>query len=196
VEPLILVTGFGAFAGHGEYPTIASNPSRALASRLVGRPPRGVRITALELPVSFRGAPRFLAERLGELAHDSPRLLLGLGVQSLGGGFRLERHALGVLAGDRPDAEGVTASELAAGGAIDRATRLALEPLAASVRVSLDAGQYVCECAYNALLALAAERSIDALFVHVPPEDELAVDAQEPYLRALVDELARGLSGR
>jgi len=190
--PFVLVTGFGPFPGR------AVNPSREIARLLEAEPPPGVRVRAAELPVSFLGAPRAVRELLAQPAGPVPDLLLGLGVHE-GPFFRLERRARGRYDGARLDNDGHTASELRPVVGEDLECALELAPLAEAlreagardVRLSDDAGGYVCEITYHALLSGAAEHGKRALFLHVPPADVLPARAQARLVRALLAELAR-----
>jgi pyroglutamyl-peptidase len=190
---LVLVTGFGPFPGR------AVNPSREIARLLESEPPAGVRVRAAELPVSFLGAPRAVRELLSELEPIAPSLLLGLGVHE-GPWFRLERRARGRYDGIRLDNDGHTAAELRPCVGDDLECGLELAPLAEAlraagardVRLSEDAGGYVCEITYHALLSGAAECGARALFLHVPPADVLSAPAQASLVRAMLAELARG----
>lgn len=189
-EPLVLVTGFGPFRGR------ARNPSRDVARALEREPPRGVRVVARELPVTFRGAPRAIRAALAELAPRRPDALLGLGVQREAG-FRLERRARGRYRGRRLDNAGASPASLALDLGADLECALDLAPLAAalreagapSVRVSDDAGGFVCEVSFHTLLEEA--RGVPAVFLHVPPAQVLDADAQTPIVRALLARLAR-----
>jgi pyroglutamyl-peptidase len=187
----VVVTGFGPFPGR------AVNPSREIARLLENEPPLGVSVLAAELPVSFLGAPRAVRELLEGLG-QSPSLLLGLGVHE-GPWFRLERRARGRYDGARLDNDGKTAGELRPIVGDDLECALELAPAAAAlraagardVRLSDDAGGYVCEITYHALLSGAAERGARALFLHVPPADVMPPKAQASLVRALLSELVR-----
>jgi pyrrolidone-carboxylate peptidase len=188
-EPLVLVTGFGA------YEHVGRNPSREVALALEREPPAGARVVAAELPVAFDRVGTALERGLLGLPRR-PDLLLGLGVQKLPS-FRLERRARGRLAGRRRDNDGRAASDLRGGPAIDRSTRFDLERLAEVLRaagaprvtISDDAGGYVCERTYHALLTAGARMGAPALFLHVPPSEALAPEHQAPIVRALVGAL-------
>lgn len=188
--PLVLVTGFGPFRGR------ARNPSRDVARALEREPPPGVRVVARELPVTFRGAPRAIRKALAELAPARPVALLGLGVQREPR-FRLESRARGVYRGKRRDNDGATPDGLGLDLGPDRECALDLERFAdvlraagaPDVRLSDDAGGYVCEVCYHTLLGEA--RGAPAVFLHVPPAQALDAAAQTPIVRALVAELAR-----
>lgn len=184
--PQLLITGFGPFAG------VDHNPSGELAKHLGQR----ADCWGCELPVTFRGAPEELERQLA----DFPETVIGilcLGVHP-GPGFRLEQRARGTFGGDRPDNEGVTAGDLDLGGP-DRNTILDLGALGAALRgagaqevsLSRDAGAFVCEATYRCALRAGAARRIPALFLHVPPSEELSVRRQGGIVTALVEEFLR-----
>jgi pyroglutamyl-peptidase len=186
----VLVTGFGPFPGR------ESNPSREVARMLAADPPPGVRVLSRELPVTFLGAPQAVREAVDSLAPEQPAVLLGLGVQPEPC-FRLERRARGRYDTERIDNEGLSAAELRPVVGPDRENDLDLEALAVAlraagapdVRVSTDAGGYVCEITYHAILGEAAKIGARALFLHVPPADALPAQAQVPLVRALLSAL-------
>ncbi len=193
----IWITGFGPFVGSGEFPPVLENPSRDIAFALEREPPSGVRVRALELPVSFAKAPaaldRWLAAR-----DEAPHVLLGLGVQSRGGLFRLERRARGALVGDRPDNEGATANSLRIEVGRELSTEFDLERLSRALRrggsgevnLSEDAGGYVCERAYHALLSWGERIDCPALFLHIPTIAQVPTAKQIEVVRELVRELS------
>jgi pyroglutamyl-peptidase len=182
--PLVLVTGFGPFE------KVRTNPSRAIAAALAAEPPRGVRVAAAELPVSFTAAPLAVERFVARHAKRRPALLLGLGVQR-DPWFRLESRARGRYTTERLDNDGRAGASLATIGPALR-TRCDLRALAellrgcgaADVRLSDDAGGYVCERTYHALLAAGAERGIEAVFLHVPPARAVRSPAQARIVRA------------
>jgi pyroglutamyl-peptidase len=188
----VLVTGFGPFPGRAE------NPSRDVARALEREPPPGVRVVARELPVTFQGAPSAVHAALADLAPERPKVLLGLGVQP-DPWFRLERRSRGSYTGPREGNDGRNADQSGLVDEPERATDLELEPLAASlraagardVRISNDAGGYVCDITYHALLTAAESSGVTALFLHVPPAEVLSAEEQTPIVRALVAALAR-----
>jgi pyroglutamyl-peptidase len=188
---VVLVTGFEAFEA------IADNPSAHVARELAARPPAGLDVRAAVLPVSFaRSAGAFDAA----FADGAPALVLALGVQSRGTGFRLEQRAARLVAG-RPDVDGVDGGGLALGGA--RETELDLLPLAEALRaagavaveVSSDAGGYVCERLYHHALGAAAARGVPAVFLHLPHADALPADEQAAIVRGFLPALVRATSG-
>jgi pyroglutamyl-peptidase len=191
--PLVLVTGFGPFPGRER------NPSREVAALLEREPPPGLRVAARELPVTFLGAPAALRAAQDSLP-ERPVALLALGVHPEPC-FRLERRARGRFDGAREDADGRTATELELDLGPELVSELDLEDLAEAlraagageVRLSDDAGGYVCERTWRALLEAGRELGVPALFLHVPPAEHVAAELQAPLVRALLPRLvARG----
>lgn len=188
----VLVTGFGPFLD------AAHNPSGELALRLTGGPPEGLDVLGRILPVSFTHAPPALAEALGDVGARGPRALLGLGLHR-GEGFRLERRARARLGSQKPDAEGAYAHDQQPLGERDLETTLDLEALRAAlaevtdaeVRVSDDAGGYLCERVYYDLLAAGEGLGIPALFLHVPSAERVEMKEQERVVGALLSLLTR-----
>ncbi|MFM7296844.1 MAG: hypothetical protein ACKO4Q_06435 [Planctomycetota bacterium] len=183
--PLVLVTGFGPFEDRRH------NPSRAVAAALERDPPAGLRVRACELPVSFLAAPREVERFVARHARSRPVLVLGLGVQRKGY-FRFERRARGRYTTRRSDNDGTVGASLGARvGPMLRTTldlrrlaRLLRAAGAADVRISNNAGGYVCERTYHALLASAAKRALPALFLHVPPAKDVPSRTQARLVRA------------
>ena len=190
-EAFVLVTGFGP------YEEILENPSRALAQELELRPPPGVRVAGRELPVSFAAAPREVERVLSQLG-ATPTTLLGLGMQRKPW-FRLERLAHGQFDTQRFDNDGMTPPRepFELGPTLE--TSLDLVSLAQvlrdagakDVRISEDAGGYVCERVYYELLRASRRLSVPALFLHVPPMWAVPVAAQFPIVSALVGALGK-----
>jgi pyroglutamyl-peptidase len=181
----ILVTGFGPFEG------VSENPSGLVAEVLAAEPG----IHAGVLPVAFRSAPRAFDALLARIAPRVPAALVGLGVHR-GAEFRLEARAGRRLGSDRPDVEGVCAADLEVGGSepLELCSALDLEALAgelraagaARVRISRDAGGYVCERIYRHALEAGLRLGIPAVFLHVPPLAAVGLDRQIPVVRALL----------
>lgn len=183
--PLVLVTGFGPFEERRH------NPSRAVAAALERDPPAGLRVRALELPVSFRGAPPAVERFIARHARSRPVLVLGLGVQRAAW-FRLERRARGRYTTRRTDNDGMAGAALGTAVGPNLRTpldvralaRLLREAGARDVRLSSNAGGYVCERTYHALLESAGRRGIPAVFLHVPPAKDVPSREQARMLRA------------
>jgi pyroglutamyl-peptidase len=188
-EPLVLVTGFGPFEKH------RSNPSRAIAAALERRTPAGLRVRAAELPVSFAGAPLAVERFVERHAAHEPVLLLGLGVQNAGY-FRFERRARGRFTTPRTDNDGMAGATIGASVGPTLRTRVDLASWARllraagaeDVRISDDAGGYVCERTYHALLSAGEQRDIETLFLHVPPARFVPSPTQARLVRAMLAE--------
>ncbi|MCK6448317.1 MAG: hypothetical protein L6Q99_18165 [Planctomycetes bacterium] len=198
----IAITGFGPFVGSSGTP-IELNPSREIARALASAPPAGVDVVSTELSVTFDGAPRELAAWLASL-EPAPRVLLGLGVQSGGGVFRLERRARGRLVGDRRDNAGREAGAATADLEGERETELDFVGLEVALRAggaagvvrSNDAGGFVCERVYFELLRHGERLGVPALFLHLPRAEQVSIEAQTRVVAALVAELARRVASR
>lgn len=195
-DAVILVTGFGAFLD------VTENPSRAVARALADdvelQAALGARVLAGELPVVFEEIAPALDEHL-RVARASGQLaaVLALGVQREAS-FRLERRARHVLSSEKLDNAGVAGAGLELTPPRELRTSADLEHLeaalraagAADVTISDDAGGYVCERTYHALLGRAEEHGLPAVFLHLPPEAELAAAEQLPYVAACLRALA------
>jgi pyroglutamyl-peptidase len=190
----LFVTGFGPFGD------VRFNPSGALAQQLQEAPPDGWRVTSVQLPVTFAGAPIAIERALSSLDH-TPSLLLGLGVHP-GRTFALERRARAALPyRARPDTDDNT-HYAAATTEIDRATDLDLRDLALQlslagagvVTLSNDAGHYVCERAFLSLLGCGQRLGVPSLFLHVPPDHAVPHDVQAVIVSAWLSRLARSSS--
>lgn len=195
-SPLLFVTGFGPFE------EVDVNPSGALARALGVAAPAGIEVRATELPVSFRRATEELERALAGTPRP-PDAFLALGVHR-GAFFRLERRARAQLRSGRPDVDGADARTVGPGDGEDLATSLDLGMLEAAllaagapeVRVSDDAGGYLCEHVYRHALTRARELGVPALFLHVPPISSMDVDAQLPILHAVASEVGRQVTTR
>jgi pyroglutamyl-peptidase len=182
-DAILLLSGFGPFEG------VPDNPSGRAAEALAADPG----IHAVVLPVSFRAAPRALDAALAALAPSVPAALIGLGVHR-GPEFRLERRACRPLRSGRPDLDGVCASAIPLEGPPELCTGIDLEALAGElraagaerVRISDDAGGYVCERLYRHSLEAGARLGVPAVFLHVPPLLALPLERQLPVVRGLI----------
>lgn len=181
----MLVTGFGPFEKR------RYNPSRIIAAALERTPPRGVRVLSRELPVSFNGAPREVERFVARHARAKPTLLLGLGVQRADY-FRFEQRARGRYTTPRTDNDGVAGAQLGASIGPTLRTEVDVKELARllraagarDVRISNDAGGYVCERTYHALLSAGRAHGIPAVFLHVPPAADVPSRVQTRLIRA------------
>jgi pyroglutamyl-peptidase len=186
VDPLLLLTGFEPFVD------VPENPSGLVAERLIAAPPAGVRLTGGVLPVSIERAPAAL-DALLAAAPDPPAAIVSLGVHR-GAWFRLERRARAALRSPKRDNDGRSADGVTLAGAVELVTGLDVARLAAAlraggavdVRVSADAGGFVCERIYHHALTRAAERGIAAVFLHVPSVEAVGVAEQAAAVAAML----------
>ena len=189
--PLLLLTGFEPFLD------VRENPSGLVAESLLADPPAGLRLAGGVLPVSIERVPAAY-DALLERAPEAPRALVALGVQKHPW-YRLERRAQAVLHSHKRDNDGRLARGVRLPGEACLECALDLTVLAADmdaagagdVRISDDAGGYVCERTYHHLLTRAGERGIPGLFLHVPPLGAEPLDAQRRAVAALLGAVAR-----
>lgn len=165
----LLVTGFEPFGGAG------FNPSEAIVRRLEARPPVAD-FHALVLPVEYEAAARIA---LAAIDRVEPDLVVMFGLAGKVHGLRIERCGRNVTTSSAPDNAGVcrTGAPVVEGCADRIDTRIDLDRLLAALRpdvpdvfISDDAGGYVCNALYTAVLHHLDRtgRPTPALFVHVP----------------------------
>lgn len=178
-QPVLFVTGFEPFLD------VRVNASGELVKLLDGMQIGDAMVRGVVLPVSFQGMPQAYDAALEALEPDSALALCSLGVHREGY-FRLEQRARPILKSDKPDADGVLAADIDPLGSAELRTSVDLPQLmealrgggATDVRLSDDAGGYVCErCCWH-LLQVGQERQVPAVFLHVPPEGTLAASDQ------------------
>ncbi len=169
----VLVTGFGPF------PRVPVNPTTVLAECL-GRSRRlarlGIRVEHHVFPTRYDILDEALPARL---AAARPRAVLMLGVAARTRHLRVETRAVNKANRTAPDASGKTRR----GAALERGAPLARRspaPLArlkvgmagtgVPVRLSLDAGRYLCNASYFTALGRTGQTRppIQLVFVHVP----------------------------
>ncbi|KAL4422931.1 hypothetical protein ABPG75_009128 [Micractinium tetrahymenae] len=210
-----VVTGFSTFLG------VSDNPTERLVEMLEQRgaeSPDLILSTAV-LEVAAQPAKEWLAQvyaspELAAAAAEGPVVLLHLGVDVSGCGFKLERQAVneatfccpdqrgwrpqGQLIDDRP---GCTLST-------HLQTDLDVGQLAAQLAgrqrhnaaVSLDAGRFVCNYTYYlSLLHSEAARQrcgapLHSLFVHVPPATVISLEQQFAFLLDVLEAVAAALA--
>jgi pyroglutamyl-peptidase len=190
----LLLTGFGPFPG------VTDNPSGMLAESLAQAPPAGMSVAATVLPVTFAESPGALEAFVAANAEPRPVLLLSMGVHP-DEGFRLERTARAMPTSTKPDEAGGTGLDDGLRAADrERSTDLDLEHLVGElaqlaaphggVRVSNDAGGYVCDWTYQHLLQHGERLGVPALFLHVPPIEHVALADQRRVVERLLALLA------
>jgi pyroglutamyl-peptidase len=168
----VLLTGFGPFPGmpHNPAETIVR---RLATSRALRTLPARVETLVLDTVWSRLDA---LAARIETVRPD---IVVMVGVQRRDGAVRLERVARAHATTRIPDHAGRHApAHFAADGPGHMRSRLrvtglaaALRRAAAPVRVSEDAGRYLCNAALRTALAarVPGRPPAQAVFVHVPP---------------------------
>ena len=178
VRPLVLLSGFGP------YEKVVENPSAVLVRALSAAPPAGVEVhSAPELPVSFDRATAAWDALHGAVLPRRPGLVVAVGAAPKEAVLRLESRARGALPGlDRPDVDGVLARDTGRAGATlttDLDLAAVRDALSAEgyreLRLSDDAGGYVCERLYHHVLATVGG---SALFLHVPPFAAVPLERQ------------------
>lgn len=174
--PGTLITGFGPFQDRAGR-LVDPNPSGEIASSLDGRELAGGPVVGVRLPVAYEAVARAMPELLARL---QPRLVIALGAGQPDA-VRIEQYASITGTSDRPDNDGRILCGVPVHmdgperlrAPID-AARLAsaLNRPELPVRASSDAGGYVCNAAFYALLR-ARDADTIACFVHLPATGEL-----------------------
>ena len=189
---VVLVTGFEPF---GE---IADNPSELIARALDGHRLAGARIVARVLPVSLTRIESAVRDALHA---TRPDLVLALGVARATRAVRIERRAVNRADFVVPDNDGAQAIEsvLDPTGPSSRTTRLPLKRLGRAVRQariaarhSHDAGAYLCNAGYYALLG----RRTPCVLLHLPPLGVMPLRAQRRAVDAILSAIVSYAGGR
>ncbi len=179
MTPLILVTGFGPFAG------LRENPSAVVARDAGARRVAGVRLVARVLPVSYAGADARVAALCKRLRPDG---VLSLGVALGAPVIRVETTALNRADFRVADARGVMAETIPSpDGAAARvatynapAVLQAIREAGVPATLSHHAGTHLCNLTlYHFLGTLPPDRP--AGFLHLPlfPEHVLQLARDE-----------------
>lgn len=176
-DPVLLLTGFGPFAG------VAHNPTAVAVAALNGTVlPDGTRIVGVELPVAFRTAGAALRRAMAAAA---PAAVLAAGTAAEAQALRVETTARNTAHARVPDNEGrapqnapldptrETGEAFTADPGAAAAVLNALVAAGLPAALSNDAGTFVCNALYYALLDRASRdaRPPPALFLHVPATD-------------------------
>jgi pyroglutamyl-peptidase len=173
----LLATGFGPFGRHGRN---ASWEALQIAEPVL---PEGVRMHRLLLDVDWQRGP----QRLLDAITADTRWIVAFGVAD-DDLVRIERFAVNAADRGTPDASGryYARDHLIVDGPAGYETRLPCATLldrlhehAIPARESHHAGSYLCNCTFYHLMHHVAQRAphVVAGFVHVPPEDRLALSA-------------------
>jgi pyroglutamyl-peptidase len=171
-QPVVLLTGFDAFAGQ------RINPSWQVAQALHGREIAGHRVLAAQLPTVFDVSLQWLDALLDQ---HRPALVLCLGQAGGRSALSLERVAINVDDARIPDNAGAQPVDrpVVPGGPAAyfstlpvKAMLQALQGEGIAAEVSQTAGTFVCNHVFYGLMHLLALRTdttgVRAGFVHVP----------------------------
>ena len=188
-EPRVLVTGFPAFSN------FETNVSEKVLASLKAEGVRGIDIVTWLLSVDEAGS-RAVAEQIREDMQVDGILHLGLAARR--NSICLERQARNGFSMTEPDNSGrfLDSGEIVRGGPPILLTTAPIHVIDEEfehdehVDWSEDAGGYVCnETFYRTLRAITGSRldPVPALFVHLPPEAEVALDEQVDAVRRIAN---------
>ena len=167
----LLITGFGPF------PRVPRNPSGLLAEHVAASPRlrvAGIRASALVLPTTYGAVDAMLRPAI---AREVPDAVLMIGVAARRREVCVARQALTRVSRLFPDARGTVGRALAFSPTSPLVLRTAAPCIAllASLRArgapsrhSRDAGRYLCNASYFALLEDAGREGPLVVFLHVP----------------------------
>jgi len=183
----VLVTGFSAFPG------VPDNPTERLVAALAAdrwQPPGAERAQMLVLKTEYRAAAAALDAALAAL---DPDVVVSFGVHAAADALRVECVARNRISQARPDDAGAIPPAAIDDGPPALAGTFAAVPvceavraLGVPVRLSHDAGTYLCNYAYYRALRWNAGRGAAVGFVHVPPADVVAPAALRAAAQAAV----------
>lgn len=175
-ERIILLGGFGPF--HGERRNPSLEVAHALDGELIGR----LRVRALELPVVYGRAARRIQQAIERMR---PAAVLGLGQAGGRPVITLERIAVNLADGPRPDNAGRRAVDrpVIANGPDAYFARLPLREIERALArrripaaLSLSAGSFICNAVmYAALHHLRRRPDIPCGFIHLPYDTRQAL---------------------
>ena len=186
----IILTGFEPFGGS------EVNSSWETAVRVGQRPPKGVCMETLLLPVSFVRAGNKIREALKE---KRPDVLVMLGQRGKGENIDIERIAINMMDASSPDNDGYHPQEqtIVDGGEAAYFSNLPVKTLRDALlqkgiptRVSNSAGLYVCNSTYyNALNEIYEQGlSIKVVFVHLPRiSEDFPIEMLTDAIQAIID---------
>lgn len=175
-----LVTGFEPFGG------AEVNASQRLVEALGAEPPDGLQLTTAVLPVAWSRAADDLA---AALEREQPELVVCFGQADGRAQVEVERFALNFDDGT-DDAGETRRAEIVTGGPVAYRSLLPVDAVVDALRAegipaaaSRDAGGYLCNHVFYALMRTVAERpGMRGGFVHVPLLPEQALDRATPTL--------------
>ena len=190
-EPRVLVTAFPPFS------EFDGNVSQSVLNRLEAEGVQGLDVVTWLLSVDEVGS-RAVADQISKDIQTDGILHLGLAARR--NSISLERRARNEFSMNEPDNSGrlLDSGEIVPGAP---ATILTTAPVHVMdeefehdehICWSEDAGGYVCnETIYRTLYAIQnrEEGPLPALFVHLPPEEEIPLDAQVEAVRRIAPRL-------
>jgi pyroglutamyl-peptidase len=179
------VTAFGSFSG------VEDNPTEELLQSDLASSFNGEIIKSV-LPVDYKVCSDWFAENID----DNVDCLVHLGVAVNRSENSLEKVAVN-RCGTQADINGVINSpKISPSGKDFYETELDLQLLirqlnssAGQVKVSQDAGDYLCNFIYYKSLEMAASLKTSVLFVHIPPFEKISLVQQKVFLSELIDGL-------
>lgn len=165
----VLVTGFGPFPG------APANPSAALARRVAADSRwrlAGVIITAAEIPTTWKAQDRW--PKL--IRQHQPGAIVLFGLAGRRRHVSVETRAINRRNTLRPDADGrLPATSADVGEPFARPSRAPCAQLVAGLaraavpaRVSIHAGDYLCNAALWSVLSATEAARIPVVFIHIP----------------------------
>lgn len=181
----VLITGFEPF---GE---CAENSSWTVAEKIAARGIKGVVVE--QLPVSFCRVGAVLSMAI---ERHNPDVVIMLGQSAITDRVKLERVALNLMDSAKGDNDGYTPNEEPIYDGEDNAlfTTLnikqlygALHKVSIPAHISNSAGLYVCNRTYYEALRLCKERTMQAIFVHLPLFEGQATTNTETQTMPLAD---------
>lgn len=193
----LLLTGFGPFGRVNENASSLVLPE--LLERLLISVPHW-QVHTLSLPVSFQQAPQIIDHTVQE--HGPFDACIGLGVHR-GDFYRLETNASPELTSLAVDIDGASVASYqpvinkrlcSNFNLIDfvekfRWSKTLQETHWPLIKVSDNAGGYVCEAVYHHLLSTASQMQARSVFIHIPGVQLLPLDIQSIYLSQLITDL-------
>jgi pyroglutamyl-peptidase len=174
----VLATGFEPFGGAGV------NASRELVEALAAEPPDGLELATAVLPVVWARAADELTRAL---ERERPELVVCFGQADGRAQVEIERFALNFDDGTDEDGE-ERRGEIDPRGPVAYRSSLPVDALVDALRAvgipaaaSRDAGGFLCNHVFYALMGALAESSgVRGGFVHVPLLPEQALDRATP----------------
>ncbi|GAA6754528.1 pyroglutamyl-peptidase I Cysteine peptidase. MEROPS family C15 [Thermus arciformis] len=176
---MLLVTGFEPFGG------LSHNPSQAVLD-LLPEALGGLPLRKALLPVDAKK----VGEALQALYAERPQAVLHLGLAEGRPLLSLERLAVNLLDFERPDNGGRTLQDtpVVPGGPLALEARFPIKRILARWREagipgrpSLSAGSYLCNQVFYLSLYHLPE-SVPVGFLHLPPDETLALDKGGSYV--------------